>query len=208
MKTFRILCVSLVQFSVQISLALSLISCMAKVENEDVIESVEITSHEIERSGANAKIILHGVCPRYTSTLKINSGASSYDVVPSSMSDPAAYVAASGVPIGECNNGVLRVEYPVPNPGTARIIPFKVKAKMADGKISLYAAIRDVDFSIPLETLPGFAVTSGGAFEGSSGITVHASAGIVFNRNDSIIITGASATLRAGLQGILYDDTF
>jgi len=189
-------------------MSLFLISCMAKVENEDVIDSVEITSHEIERNGPNAKVILHGVCPRYTSVLKINAESSGYDVTPSSMTNPSAYVEASGVPIGECNNGVLRVEYPVPRPGSARIIPFKLKAKMPDGKISLYAALRNVDYSIPAENLPGYAVTSGGAFEGSSGITVHASAGIVFNRNNSLSVSGASATLRAGLQGILYDDTF
>lgn len=199
MKTTRILC---------ISMSLFLISCMAKVENEDVIDSVEITSHEIERDGPNAKVILHGVCPRYTSVLKINVESSGHDVSPSSMSNPSAYVAGSGVPIGECNNGVLRVEYPVPNPGTSRVIPFKVKAKMPDGKISLYAALRNVDYAIPTESLPGFAVVSGGAFEGSSGITVHASAGIVYNRNNAITITGANANLRAGLQGILYDDTF
>lgn len=191
-----------------ISMSLFLISCMAKVENEDVIDSVEITSHEIERSGINSKIILHGVCPKYTSQLKINVEAGGYEVVPSSMTNPAAYVAGSGVPIGECNNGVLRIEYPVPNPRTSRLVPFKVKAKMPDGKISLYAALRDVDYSIPSENLPGFAVTSGGAFEGASGITVHASAGIAYNRNGTLNVTGASATLRAGLQGILYDDTF
>lgn len=199
MKTNHLLC---------ITMSLFLISCMAKVENEDMIDSVKITSHEIERDGVNTKIILHGICPKYTSTLKINSETKGHDVVPSSMSNPAAYVAASGVPIGECNNGVLRIEYPVPNPRVTRIIPFKVKAKMADGKISLYAALRDVDYSIPAETLPGYAVTSGGAFEGSSGITVHASAGIVYNRANTIMVTGADATLRAGLHGILYDDTF
>lgn len=199
MKTTRILCITMSMF---------LISCMAKVENEDVIDSIEITSHEIERDGPNAKVILHGVCPRYTSVLKINAESSGYDVTPSSMTNPSAYVAGSGVPIGECSNGVLRVEYPVPRPGSSRIIPFKLKAKMPDGKISLYAALRKVDYSIPSETLPGYAVTSGGAFEGSSGITVHASAGVVFNRSNTLTLTGASATLRAGLQGILYDDTF
>lgn len=191
-----------------ILMSVFLISCMAKVENEDVIDSVEITSHEIERNGPNAKIILHGVCPKYTSVLKINAETNGFDVTPSSMTNPSAWVEASGVPIGECNNGVLRVEYPVPNPSQSRIIPFKVKAKMPDGKISLYAAMRDVDFSIPTESMPGFAVTSGGAFEGSSGITVHASAGIVHGRVGNLNVTGASASLRAGLQGILYDDTF
>lgn len=199
MKTLRLLC---------LSMSLFLISCMAKVENEDVIDSVEITSHEIERSGPNSKIILHGVCPKYTSALKTNIGSIGFDILPSSMTNPSAWVEGSGVPIGECNNGVLRVEYPVPNPDTARVIAFKVKAKMPDGKISLYAAMRDVDYSIPKENLPGFAVVSGGAFEGSSGITIHASAGIVAGRVGQIIISGANATLRDGLQGILYDDTF
>lgn len=193
---------------IYISMSVLLISCMAKVENEDVIESVEITSHEIERTGLNAKIILHGVCPRYVNALKINAEAGGHDVVPSSMTNPTAWVEASGVPIGECNAGVLRIEYPVPNPLTGRMINFKVKAKMADGKISLYAALRDVDYSIPTESLPGYAVTSGGAFEGSSGITVHASAGIAYGRVGGLVASGPNATLRMGLQGILYDDTF
>jgi hypothetical protein len=196
MKIFRFLC---------ISMSLFLISCMAKVENEDVIESVTITSHEIVRSGPSAKVILHGVCPKYTTVLKITIGASGFDVTPASIS---GYVPDSGVPVGECNAGILTIEYPVPNPQQARVIPFKVKAKMPDGKISLYAALRDVDYSIPPDNLPGYALTSGGAFEGSSGITIHGSAGLVAGRANEIVITGASATLRAGLQGILYDDTF
>lgn len=196
MKTLRLVC---------ISMSLFLISCMAKVENEDVIESVEITSHEVVRSGLDAKIVLHGVCPVYTSILKINVDSAAFDVTPASM---GAFVGSSGIPVGECNNGVLRIEYPVPTPASPRLISFKVKAKMADGKISLYAALRDVDYTIPAENLPGYAVTSGGAFEGSSGITIHGSAGIVAGRSNEIIISGASATLRAGLHGILYDDTF
>jgi hypothetical protein len=178
---------------------------MAKVENEDVVQSVEITSHEIERTGPNSKIILHGICPKYTSVLKINVNSAGFDVSPASMLN---YVADSGTPVGECNNGVLLIEYPVPNPQTARIISFKVKSKMQDGKISLYAAMRDVDYSIPAENLPGYAVTSGGAFEGSSGITINSSAGLVAGRSNQIVISGANATLRAGLQGILYDDRF
>ncbi len=182
-------------------------SCMAKMENEDVIESVEVNSHEIEVNGAHAKIILHGICPKYTSALKINIGSSSYDVVPASMSNPSSWVDGSGVPIGECNNGILRVEYPVPNPGNARVIQFKIKAKMPDGKISLYAAIRDVDFSVPTQNLPGLAVTSGGIFGVGGGLTVHASAGIAYGRPGTLINNAANASLRTGLQGILYDDT-
>lgn len=185
-----------------------LVSCMAKVENEDVIDSIEITSHEIERNGPNAKIILHGICPKYTDILKINVETHGYDITPSSMSNPSAWAEGSGVPIGECANGVLTVEYPVPNPSQGRIIPFKLKAKMPDGKISLYAALRDVDYSIPAENLPGFAVTSGGFFGFSNGITLHGSAGIVYGKVGTVIVSSASATLRAGLQGILYDDTF
>jgi hypothetical protein len=181
---------------------------MAKVENEDVIDSIEITSHEIERNGGNAKIILHGVCPRYTDILKVNVETHGYDVTPSSMTNPSAWVESSGVPIGECLNGVLTVEYPVPNPMQGRIIPFKLKAKMPDGKISLYAALRDVDYSIPIQNIPGYAVTSGGAFEGSGGLTIHGSAGIVFGKVGNLIVSGGSVTLRAGLQGILYDDSF
>ncbi len=180
---------------------------MAKVEDEDAIDSVSITSHEIERNGGNSKIVLHGVCPKYTSELKILAASGNYDVFPSSMTNPSAWVDASGVPIGECNNGVLRIEYPVPNPFQPRIIPFKVKAKMPDGKISLYAALRDVDYSMAAEALPGFAVTSGGVFGVGGGLTVHASAGIVYGRTGDLLITTPNLTLRSGLQGILYNDT-
>lgn len=183
-----------------------LIGCMAKVEDEDVIDSVSITSHEIERTGSNAKIILHGVCPKYTSALKINAANAGFDVIPSSMTNPSAWVEQSGVPIGECNNGILRVEYPVPNPFQSRIISFKIKAKMPDGKISLYAALRDVDYSMAAENLPGYAVTSGGGFA-TTGLTVHASAGIVHGRLGNVLVSAPNATLRAGLQGILYNDT-
>jgi hypothetical protein len=201
------MCMKTLRFIKILLIVSFLVSCMAKMENEDVIDSVEITSHEIERNGQNAKIILHGTCPKYTSALKVNASTLSFDVVPSSMTNPSAWVEGSGVPIGECNNGVLRVEYPVPNPTQSRVINFKVKAKMPDGKISLYAAIRDVDYSIPSQGIPGFAVTSGGDFKATDGITIHASVGIAHGNVGGLIYGSANASLRSGLQGILYDDT-
>jgi hypothetical protein len=185
---------------------LLLAGCMAKVENEDVIEGVEITSHDIERDGGNVKVTLHGTCPKSSTALKMDVDSTLFDVIPSSMT---TYVDGSGVPVGNCVNGVLTVEYPVPNPTQQpRIIKFKVKAKMNDGKISLYAALRDVDFALPAENLAGFEVNSGGGFETTGAITIHASAGTVASRPGSYLIPGGTGNLRAGLQGLLYNDSF
>lgn len=199
--------------SVCITLFASLIllvgACMPKVEEGGDVEDVIITSHEIERNGTNAKIILHGTCPKATDSYRVNVEDIGWDVYSPLIT---AWSDGSGQPVGTCTNGVLNIQYPVPRPKESRVIPFRVKAKMADGMLSLYPAMRDVPYDLPSLGLPGYAVTSGGAFETTGAVTIHASAGIIHSYNPtpstgSLFVPGASAAIRAGLQGILYDDT-
>ncbi len=179
---------------------------MAKVENEDAIESVEITSHTIYRDGTHAKIVLQGSCPKSSAALKIDVDATLYDAVPGSLT---TYAEDTGIPVGECVNGVLTIDYPVPNPeNQPRIIKFKVKSKMKDGKVSLYAALRDVEYVKPGETLAGYEVNSGGGFGATGGILIYASAGGVASKSGSYLVSGLGANLRLGLQGLLHNDTF
>jgi hypothetical protein len=104
----------------------------------------------------------------------------------------------------------LTIEYPVPNPSNApRIISFKVKAKMPDGKLSLYAAIRNVEYVLPAETLAGFEVCSGGSFDVTGSIYINATAGLPYSgKLGSFLVSGGTANLRVGLQGLLYSDSF
>lgn len=197
-------------------LGLLVASCMAKVEDSDPIESVEVTSHTIDRSGFNSKITLFGICPKSTKTLKISIEESLYDMTPEAYNNPSAWVDSSGIPLGVCSNGSLTIKYPVPTPSKNRVIHFKTKAKMIDGRLSLYADLYDVNYTRPAEQLAGFEVTSGGMFAstgGPTGVTLHGSAGIVYmSKAHPILIPPAdaftgTASMRAGLHGILYDDT-
>lgn len=190
--------------------AMLLISaCMPKVEEPTAMEDITITSHEIERNGPNAKIILHGTCPMATDSYRVNVEELGWDVYSPLIT---AWSEGSGQPVGTCTNGVLNIQYPVPRPEESRMVSFRVKAKMADGKLSMYPAMRDVPYELPSLGAPGFAVTSGGAFETTGSVTIHASAGIVHSYNPTpstgtLVVPGASASLRAGLQGIIFDDT-
>lgn len=184
-------------------------ACMPKVEEGGDVEDVIITSHEIERNGTNAKVILHGTCPKATDSYRVNVEEIGWDVYSPLIT---AWSEGSGQPVGTCTNGVLNIQYPVPRPDESRMISFRVKAKMADGKLSMYPAIRDVLYNMPSLSAPGFAVTSGGAFETTGSVTIHASAGIVHSYNPTpstgmLVVPGVSASLRAGLQGIIFDDT-
>lgn len=193
-----------------IGISLLMTACMPKVEDGSEVEEVTITSHEIERNGANSKIILHGTCPMATNSYRVNVEEIGLDVYGPSIT---SWADASGIPVGTCTAGVLNIQYPVPNPTQGRLIQFRVKAKLADGKLSLYPALRDVLYDLPSLGIPGFAVTSGGGFDTTAGdVKLHASVGIVHAyvptpSTGTLFVPGSSASLRAGLQGILYDDT-
>lgn len=185
-------------------------ACMPKVEEGSDVDDITITSHDIERSGSNAKVILHGTCPTTTDSYRVNVEEVGWDVYSPLIT---ALVEGSGQPIGTCTAGVLNIQYPVPRPSEGRTISFRVKAKLSDGKLSLYPALRDVLYELPTVGVPGFMVAAGGAFETTGAVTVHASIGIAHAyvptaSTGTLLVPGSSASLRAGLQGLLYDDSF
>lgn len=181
---------------------IALTACMPKIQNEAPVESAELLSHEIFRySGTEAKIVLHGTCPITTKEFRISAEETSHSVTSTS----ASLVDGSGIPIATCTAGVLLIEYPVPNPTTARIVPFKVKVKTNDGRLSVYWAKLNVNYSLPVPNISGFAVTSGGADVTGGGTTrLHGSAGEP--AGVPMVIDGTGIKLRSGLHGVLFDD--
>lgn len=183
---------------------------MPKVEKEEDIGSPVILSHTIERSLGTSKIRLEGKLPEGAWIMKVNLETGGWDVEQNSITN---YAASSGIPVAQWATGAFMLDYPVPNPTVARKILFKIKVKMPDGRISLYPAARMVDYTLPTESIPGYAVTSGGTFEEVSGVRLSGSAGIMGDYspgggNSTIIAPGTGTyTLRIGLHGILYDDT-
>ena len=191
-------------------LVLFAVGCMPKVEKEEDIGSPEILTHSIERSLGSAKIRLEGRVPAGSWIMKVVAESGGWDVEQNSMGN---FVASSGVPVAQWAADSFILDYPVPNPSVARKIVFKIKVKMPDGRISLYPAEREVDYFLPVESIPGYAVTSGGTFEEVAGYRLMGSAGMIGHHeagggNTSITTPGTGAfTLRSGLHGILYDDT-
>ncbi len=178
-----------------------LTACMPKIQNEDPVASPELLSHEILRySGTLAKVLLHGTCPITTKEFRISAEDISHTVASTS----ASLLDSSGVPVAKCTNGVLLIEYPVPNPTAARVIPFKVKVKTNDGRLSMYWSKLNVNYAMPLPNISGFAVTSGGADVTGGTKRVLGSAGEP--AGVPLEINGGAIKLRSGLHGVLFDE--
>lgn len=181
-----------------------MVSCMPKVEEEEIVPVVTLTSHDITGSNTNVVINLVGSCPVSTYVLRIQVNAGDWNVNNTAQS----MTAASGVPIGQCNNGTLLIQYPVPDPFTARPITFRVKARLTDGRSSEEWAIRLVNYVAPTPALPGFAITSvgnsmdGGILSAAGVVTLLAAGGEPVSPN---ILDSSQTQLRTGLHGVLLE---
>ncbi len=186
-------------------LAVAATACMPKVEEDEVIPTVVIKSHAINGNRATEmRIALTGSCPVSTYIMRVFVNNSEYSVGQSSL----AIVENSGVPVGTCANGVLSIDYPVPNPMVKRTITFKVKARLNDGRSSLDWAIRSVNYAPPVPELSGFAILSVGGISSGSTLTMYGAGGEAYggvgDEADAPgnILTSALATLRTGLFGL------
>lgn len=154
-----------------LSSAFVLSACMPKIEEADIPANATLTADKTTGAApAEMKITLTGTCPPSSVRLRVLVAGTEYNVDQSTSS----LVANSGIPIGTCKNGILTINYPVPNPTVSRTITFKVKARLNDGRSSVTWATRDVRYYAP-NVGPGLPIAVGYRFSNAGGNVVTAS---------------------------------
>lgn len=192
-------------------LLLALAACMPKVEEDEVIPIVTISSHAISGSTTDMKIRIIGSCPSSTFLLRVMVDATEYSV---GGPNPASYAAGSGIPTGSCSGGSFVIDYPVPNNTVSRAINFKVKARLNDGRSSVDWATRLVNYTAPTPASPGYAIGSVGSTNDSGVLTAastitadtystYALGGEVAG-NPNLLDDGTTV-LRSGLHGVILE---
>jgi hypothetical protein len=197
--TFKVLLFGLLMLTV---------SCMPKVEEEETVPVVKLTSSAVNGTTNTAmKITLLGTCPSSTYLMRVLVNNQESRIGQAN----TAAVANSGIPVGSCTKGTLTIVYPVPNPTLARSITFKVKAQLTDGRSSVEWAVRTVSYIPPSPGVPGFAVVAVGGVSTGAGLTMHGSggelAGGVGNQAGAPanVLTSTQTMLRSGLHGVLLE---
>lgn len=205
-STFKILFKTLL-----LGLLLITTACMPKVEEEEVVPVVKLTSHATTgTTNVAMKITLTGTCPISTYILKVLVNNVEYNI--SQSATVATATANSGVPVGACTKGALTIVYPVPNPTIARSITFKVKAKQTDQRMSVNWATRTVNYVAPSVGVPGFAVISVGGISTGAGVMMHGAGGEPYGGigNEAgapaNVLTSAQTQMRSGLHGVMLDN--
>lgn len=176
-------------------------ACMPKVEEDDVVPIVSLDNSAISGSAnSEMKVVLTGKCPSSTQMLRIMINSAEYTV--ESLRSLSSPTSNSGIPVGSCSNGVLTIQYPVPNPTLSRTITFKVKARLADGRSSVEWATKVVNYTPPPPTVPGYAVLAVGGIGTGTNVLMHGAGGEPASPN---VLTDAQTQLRTGLHGVITD---
>jgi hypothetical protein len=177
---------------------------MPKVEEDEVVPVMTITSAAVSGASIDRKITVIGECPLGTYMMRVMIDNAEQGI---SDASPSTWNASSGTLIGWCRNGAFKIEYPVPNPLVGRNITFKMKARLSDGRSSLEWAVRTVAYSAPVIGLPGYAIASVGATLNSgilqaAGIMMHSIGGESVGNN---VQTSTQTEHRTGLHGIITE---
>lgn len=201
-------------------LSVAITACMPKVEEDEVVPVVTITSHAINGTSFEPYITLQGACPAGTYMMRVSVNGQEFSV---GESQGLTMTAVSGIPVGTCSSGSWWINYPVSNPGVVRTITFKVKAKLNDGRSSLEWATRVVNYVPPSAGVAGFVVAAVGATTNAgvlSGVitlgpdagdtlTVHSVGGEVAGGDSTSqpgnILTSPFAQLRSALHGVITE---
>ena len=180
---------------------------MPKVEEDEVVPTVTITSSATNGTTADMKITLLGTCPVGTYLMRVLINGGEFSV-----GDAAGTtaVAGSGKPIGTCSKaGTFSITYPVPDPLVSRAITFKIKARLTDGRSSLEWAVRTVNYTALSVATPGFAIGSVGSTANSGILTggayrLYSIGGEAVGHSAGVPSSGAGI-IRPGLYGVLLE---
>lgn len=180
------------------------VACMPKVEEDEIVPVVTISSAAVSGPSIDRKITLIGACPLGTYMMRVLGEGAEQSIGDATSS---TWVVSSGTFVGWCRNGAFQLEYPVPNPASPRQITFRIKARLSDGRSSLDWAVRTVSYDAPVIGLPGYAIASVGATTNSgilqaAGLMLHSIGGETAGNN---ILSSAQAQVRSGLHGIITE---
>lgn len=180
-------------------------ACMPKVEEDEVVPVVTIDSAAVSGISTDRRVTLTGKCPLGTNILRVSAEAAEHGIGDAISN---SWTASSGKPLGWCRNGAFQIDYPVPNPTTARQITFKIKARLNDGRSSLEWAVRTVAYDNPVLGAPGFAIGAVGATLNSgilqaAGIMVHSIGGEAVGGPN--VQTSSQTELRSGVHAVITE---